>query len=75
MFDSDAAEAIIEEVALREVDLMVMATHGRGGLGRVVMGSVADATLRQGTNPMLLVRPQAGEASGATVAITVAASR
>ena len=37
--------------------LIVMATHGRGGIVRAVMGSVATATLRQSSVPVLLVRP------------------
>ncbi len=52
-------EQVVAEVArTNDATLIVMATHGRGGLGRLVMGSVADATLRQGTTPLLLVRPQ-----------------
>lgn len=40
-----------------EASLIVMATHGRGGIARAVMGSVATATLRQSGVPVLLVRP------------------
>ena len=39
------------------IDLVVMATHGRGGLRRLVLGSVADRFVRCGV-PTLLVRPQ-----------------
>jgi nucleotide-binding universal stress UspA family protein len=39
------------------VDLVVMSTHGRGGLGRAVLGSVSDAVVRKGDLPVLLVRP------------------
>ena len=47
----------------REVDVVVMATHGHGGLNRLILGSVATATLRHITVPLLLVRPPAvGEA-------------
>jgi len=42
---------------LQEVSLIAMSTHGRGGLGRLVFGSVADAVLRQTHLPVLLVRP------------------
>ena len=38
-------------------DLVVMATHGRSGLSRLVLGSVAERLLREGTVPLLLVRP------------------
>ena len=71
-------ERMIAEVArANDAALIVMATHGRGGVGRLIMGSVADATLRQGTTPLLLIRPQEHEADAAatTAAITVAARR
>jgi nucleotide-binding universal stress UspA family protein len=54
-----AAEAIIEEAEQRDVDLVVMATHGYGGLRRLALGSVADKVLHGGMTPLLLVR--AGE--------------
>jgi nucleotide-binding universal stress UspA family protein len=51
---------IIGEIAReRGMDLVVMATHGTGGLGRVILGSVATGTLRHTTAPLLLVRPSA----------------
>jgi nucleotide-binding universal stress UspA family protein len=68
--------ALIPEVARSyRAALVVMATHGRSGLSRLVLGSVADVTLRQGTTPLLLVRPRADDASDATATITVAATR
>jgi len=58
---------LIPEVArANRAALIVMATHGRSGLGRLVMGSVADATLRMGGTPLLLVRPREEEASETT---------
>jgi nucleotide-binding universal stress UspA family protein len=47
--------AAAEEVG---ATLIVMATHGHGGLGRVLYGSVADQVLRQATIPLVLVPPQ-----------------
>ena len=41
----------------QEVDLLVMSTHGRSRVGRMLMGSVASDVLRQSIRPMLLVRP------------------
>jgi len=43
----------------RQVDLIAMATHGRGGVARLVMGSVAAEVLRQASGPLLVVRPSA----------------
>jgi nucleotide-binding universal stress UspA family protein len=53
----DAADGIAAAQIDRGVDLVVMATHGRSGLGRAVLGSVAGAVLRTGNVPVLLVRP------------------
>jgi nucleotide-binding universal stress UspA family protein len=39
-----------------ETDLVVMGTHGRHGIGRIVLGSVAEAFLRRAGMPVLLVR-------------------
>ncbi|MFN8511150.1 MAG: universal stress protein [Chloroflexia bacterium] len=58
--------ALIPEVArTNRAAFVVMATHGRSGFGRHVLGSVADATLRLGTTPLLLVRPEETEESDA----------
>src|SRR5262249_11402049 len=51
-----AASAIVEAARLRKVDLIVMSTHGRSGLGRLIMGSVAESVLRGTTTPILLLR-------------------
>jgi len=41
-----------------DVDLIVIATHGRSGVGRWVLGSVADKILRASPVPVLMVRPR-----------------
>jgi nucleotide-binding universal stress UspA family protein len=38
------------------VDLIVMGTHGRTGLGRLLMGSVAESVLREATCPVLTIK-------------------
>ena len=50
------ATAIIEAARLQKVDLIVMTTHGRSGLGRLILGSVAESVLRGTTTPILLLR-------------------
>lgn len=50
------AEAILNYAYEQKVDLVVMATHGRSGLGRWAFGSVADKVLRAADVPLLLVR-------------------
>ena len=52
------ASAILECAKEHAVALIAMSTHGRGGLGRLVFGSVADAVLRNSHLPILLVRSQ-----------------
>ena len=39
-------------------DLIAMSTHGRGGLARLMIGSVADQLVRDSHLPVLLIRPQ-----------------
>src|SRR5205814_2318723 len=53
------AEAIIDEAVRQHADLIVMATHGYGGLKRWALGSVADKVLHAATTPLVLVRAQA----------------
>jgi nucleotide-binding universal stress UspA family protein len=52
----DIAEEILRHAQEMKVDLIVMSTHGRSGLGRWVYGSIADRVLRYATVPVLLVR-------------------
>jgi nucleotide-binding universal stress UspA family protein len=49
------ADRIVREAELWRTDAIVMSTHGRGGLDRLVHGSVADAVLRHSVVPVLLV--------------------
>jgi nucleotide-binding universal stress UspA family protein len=57
----DPAEAIVAEAERRHVDLIVMATHGYGGVKRWVLGSVADTVLHTTMTPLLLVHPHPKE--------------
>jgi nucleotide-binding universal stress UspA family protein len=53
----DPAEEIIRFVEHESIDLVVMATHARSGISRLVLGSVAEAVLRHVTVPVMLLRP------------------
>ena len=55
-----AADVIIETAAADNATLIAMATHGRSGLNRFLLGSVADKILRGASNPVLLVRATEG---------------
>jgi nucleotide-binding universal stress UspA family protein len=52
-----AGPAIIEYCDQHEIELIAIATHGRSGPGRVVLGSVADYVIHHSRLPILLVRP------------------
>lgn len=52
-----AEEVIIRYARDNHIDLIAMATHGRGGLQNTLFGSVAQHVLRESGLPMLLVRP------------------
>jgi nucleotide-binding universal stress UspA family protein len=52
----EPAACIIDAARTRKVDLIVMTSHGRSGLGRLIMGSVAESVLRGTTTPILLLR-------------------
>lgn len=53
-------EIIIEKAAENKGTLVAMATHGRSGMSRWLLGSVAEKVLRGSTNPLLLVRSGEG---------------
>ena len=65
----DPAEEILEAIARHTTGLVVMTTHGRGALGRVAFGSVADRVSRASPIPVLLVRAHPDESALTTVAI------
>jgi nucleotide-binding universal stress UspA family protein len=51
-----AYQKILETVAAEQVDMIVMATHGRTGLGHLFMGSVAERVVRTAPCPVLTIR-------------------
>lgn len=57
LLDGDIVPALKREARERDVDLVVMTTHGRAGIERAWLGSVADALIRNLDVPVLLVRP------------------
>jgi nucleotide-binding universal stress UspA family protein len=52
-----AAHGVLDSAKQNNADLIVIATHGRGGIRRLAMGSVADKVVRGASVPVLLVRP------------------
>jgi nucleotide-binding universal stress UspA family protein len=67
----EPARAIADAARYNGADLIVMSTHGRGGLTRLLLGSVAEALVRQSPAPVLLVRGDLSERAGAPGKILV----
>jgi len=57
MVHGDAAAEIVRLAEEREVDLIVISSHGRTGLGRILFGSTAEAVVRHASCPVLVVKP------------------
>lgn len=56
----DAAKAISQAAARLGCDAICIASHGRSGITRALVGSVADKLLRATRKPVLVLRPSAG---------------
>lgn len=56
-----AAESIIDYITQHNISLLVISTHGRSGVSRWVMGSVAERVLRSSNVPVVMVRNAATE--------------
>jgi nucleotide-binding universal stress UspA family protein len=54
---TSVASAVLRAAEAEKADLIAMATHGRSGLARLALGSVADKVVRGSHVPVLLVRP------------------
>ena len=55
--DAQPGHGIMSEAEAVGSDAIAMATHGRAGLSRVILGSAADKVLRATHSPLLLYRP------------------
>ncbi len=56
LLEGEAATVIAETAAETAADLVVMGTHGRSGLTRLIMGSVTEEVLRVAPCPVLTIR-------------------
>lgn len=66
----DPRKEILAEAEQHADPVIVLASHGRGGLGRVLLGSVATRVLQLSTCPVLVVRARETDAQPAHVAFT-----
>ncbi|MFP4083790.1 MAG: universal stress protein [Desulfonatronovibrio sp.] len=53
-----AAEEILSYAREEEIDLIIMGTHGRKGIDRVLFGSVAEKIVKSASIPVMTIRPQ-----------------
>jgi nucleotide-binding universal stress UspA family protein len=54
-----AATVIVEEAAARDIDLIVIGTHGRSGIKHLLLGSIAERVVQKAPCPVLTVRAAA----------------
>lgn len=59
----EAAAEIVRVAKERQIDLIVVSSHGRKGLGRILFGSTAEAVVRHAPCPVLVVKPSQEETS------------
>lgn len=57
--DGDIVDNVVEKAGKLPADLIVLGTHGRRGLARLLMGSATERVLRHATKPVLSVSPHA----------------
>jgi len=57
LVEGNAAGEILRVAADRPCELIVMGTHGRSGIERLLLGSVAEQVIRQATCPVLTTKP------------------
>jgi universal stress protein A len=60
----DARDSINQTAVEVDADLIVMGTHGRRGVARALLGSVAETVVRSAPCPVLTVRPHSTEHTG-----------
>jgi len=71
--EGDPAREIRDAALETRAGLLVMGTHGRSGLGKLLLGSVTDAVLRNAPVPVLTVHPEARRRKGSFRRIVCAA--
>ena len=56
--DGSAADTIVDYAGAAGIDLIIMSTHGRGGVRRFLVGSVTDKVIRSTNLPVLVIHPE-----------------
>ena len=58
VLEASPAEGILRLARNEDVDLIVMSTHGRSGISRLLMGSVAEKVMFATQRPVMLIKPE-----------------
>jgi len=64
MIEGPVADSLLQCAREKRIDLIVVGTHGRGGLGKVILGSVAEKIFRHSSVPVLTVGPNIHRSHG-----------
>ena len=62
IWEGDPADSIVEAAQSEGADMIIVGSHGRGTLGRALIGSVSDQVVRHAPCPILVVRSGVGRA-------------
>lgn len=70
VLSGEARREILREIEEHPVDLVILGTHGHGGMDRLVLGSVASTVARKAPCSVLMISPEAALAEGIAEAVT-----
>ncbi len=63
-----AEDQIVKFATEEDIDLIIMATHGRSGIAHILMGSVAEKVVQRSEVPVLTVKPESTRSTASTLA-------
>jgi nucleotide-binding universal stress UspA family protein len=64
LLEGCAAECLLDCARQKKIDLIVVGTHGRGGVGKMLLGSVAEKVFRHSSVPVLTIGPNVNHHKG-----------
>jgi len=65
----DASEEILNYIEAQRIDLVIMATHGRKGMDKIIFGSVAERVVKNSPVPVMVVNPYKMEGKKSAIKI------